>query len=91
MNTCGSWRYIEVLWSETIGLCKKLNIISSIITCNPEPQANGEVQLFSANWFFQPIPFNKLVPITDSFDYQLSDAVMVHSYLKFWTYIIVLP
>ncbi len=30
--------YIEVLWSETISLCKKLNII---MTCNPEPQTNG--------------------------------------------------
>ncbi len=32
---------IEVLWSETIGLCKKLSIIYSIMTCNPEPEANG--------------------------------------------------
>ncbi len=32
---------IEGLWSETIGLCKKLNIIYNIIPCNPEPQANG--------------------------------------------------
>ncbi len=28
--------YKEVLWSETISLCKKLNII----TCNQEHQAN---------------------------------------------------
>ncbi len=41
MNPSGSWWYIVVLWSETIGLCKKLNIIYNIITCNPEPQANG--------------------------------------------------
>ncbi len=27
MNTHGSWRYIDVLWNETIGLCKKGNII----------------------------------------------------------------
>ncbi len=33
---------IEVLWSETIGLCKKLNIIYNVITCNPESQATGE-------------------------------------------------
>ncbi len=26
MNTRGSWPYIEVWWSKTIGLCKKLNI-----------------------------------------------------------------
>ncbi len=41
LNTPGFWWYIEFLWSETIGLCKKLNIIYNIITCNPEPQANG--------------------------------------------------
>ncbi len=44
--THGSWRYIEVFWSETIGLCKKLNIICNIITCNPEPQANRVLILF---------------------------------------------
>ncbi len=33
----GSWWYIEVLWSETTGLCKNLNII----TCNAEPQTNS--------------------------------------------------
>ncbi len=32
---------ILVLWSEIISLCKKLNIIYSIITCNPEPRADG--------------------------------------------------
>jgi len=31
MNTHGSWWYNEVLWSEMIGLCKKLNIIYNII------------------------------------------------------------
>ncbi len=41
MNPCGTWQYIEVWWSETIGLCKKLNIIYNIINCNPEPQANS--------------------------------------------------
>ncbi len=41
MNPRDSWWYIEVLWSETISLCKKLNIIYYIITCNPEPQTNG--------------------------------------------------
>ncbi len=40
MNPRGSWLLTEVLWSET-ELCKKLNIIYNIITCNPEPQANG--------------------------------------------------
>ncbi len=30
----GSWRYIEVLRSEMISLCKKLTIAYSIITCN---------------------------------------------------------
>ncbi len=29
-------RYTEILWSETIGLCKKLNIIYNIITPNPD-------------------------------------------------------
>ncbi len=41
INIHGSCRYIEILWSETIDLFKKLNIIYNIITCNPEPQANG--------------------------------------------------
>ncbi len=27
IKSCGSWRYIEVLKHETIGLCKKLNSI----------------------------------------------------------------
>jgi len=40
INIYGSWRYIEILWSEAIGLCMKLNIIYNIITCNPEPEAN---------------------------------------------------
>ncbi len=31
INTRGSWRYIEVSWSETISLCKKPNIIYNII------------------------------------------------------------
>ncbi len=35
-----------------IGLCKKRNIIYNIITCNPEPQANKEVWLFSSNWVY---------------------------------------
>ncbi len=26
VNNCGSWWYIEVLWSETISLCKKPNV-----------------------------------------------------------------
>ncbi len=39
-NTCGSWWYIKVLWSKTIGLCKKLNIIYNIVTCSSEPQVN---------------------------------------------------
>ncbi len=47
MNTRGSWWYIEVLWREMISLCKKLNIIYNIITCNPEPQADGEIWFFS--------------------------------------------
>ncbi len=41
INTCGSWRYIQVLWSKTIGLCKKLNIIYNTNICNTEPQTNG--------------------------------------------------
>ncbi len=41
INTSGSWWYIEVLWSKIIILCKKLKMIYNIITCNPEPQANG--------------------------------------------------
>ncbi len=57
MNTSGSWWYIEVLWSETINLCRKLNIIYNIITCNPEPQANGlewclvHKWIILLNWF----------------------------------------
>ncbi len=54
-----SW-YIEVLWSKTISLCKKLNIIYNTITCNPEPQTGkydyfhwtgtfGQIVLI--NWF----------------------------------------
>lgn len=39
MNLRGSWQYIEVLLSETTGLCKKLNIIYDNITCNPQPQS----------------------------------------------------
>ncbi len=35
VNNHGSWRYIEVLWSKSIGPCKKLNIIHNIIACNP--------------------------------------------------------
>ncbi len=53
MNPCGSWWYIEVFWRETIGLWKKLNIIYNIITCNPEPQTNGEIRFFPTNWFIQ--------------------------------------
>ncbi len=58
MNPRGSWLYIEVLWSETIGLCKKLNIIYNIITCNPEPQANSpewcpvHERIILLKWFF---------------------------------------
>ncbi len=58
MNTHGSWRYIKVLWSETISLCKKLDIIYSIITCNPEHQTNGEIWFSSTNLFFQTVQFN---------------------------------
>ncbi len=46
INTCDSWRYKEVLWSESIDLCKKLNIIYDIITCNPEPQTKEESDSF---------------------------------------------
>ncbi len=42
INIRGSWWYIEILWSETIGLCMKLNIIYNIIICNPEPEANED-------------------------------------------------
>ncbi len=63
INTRDSWRYIEVLWSETIGLCKKLNIIYNIITCNPEPQKNGpkwcpvHEQIILLNCFFDVVVF----------------------------------
>ncbi len=66
IGTYGSWWYIEVLWSEMIGLCKKLNIIYNIITWNPEPQANWEMGFFSANWIFWRVCFNELVQKTDS-------------------------
>ncbi len=62
---------IEVLWSETIGLCKKLNIIYNIITCNTETQATGESDMFftpqtGSFWFFQTLVcFNEVVPKTD--------------------------
>ncbi len=56
-----SWRHIKVLWSETIGLCKKLNVIYSIITCNPKPQANGpEWCLVQTNHSFEPVLFSEL-------------------------------
>ncbi len=58
MNTRGSWQYIEVLWSETIGLCKKLNIIYNIITCNPEPRATRK-----SNYFLLMGSFGQLVLI----------------------------
>ncbi len=58
INTRGFWWYIEVLWSETIGLSKKLNIIYNI-TCNP-----GESWFFLANWFFRTVCFNELVQFT---------------------------
>ncbi len=45
INTHGSWQYIEVLWSKTIGLCKKLNIIHNIIACNPEPHTAQTFQI----------------------------------------------
>ncbi len=48
INTRGSWWY-EVLWSEMISLCKKLNIYN-IITCNPEPEANGPFGNFAQGW-----------------------------------------
>ncbi len=57
LNTHGSWLYFEVLWSETIGLCKKLNIIYYIITCNPEPQENGLdwCPVLQTNHSFEPV------------------------------------
>ncbi len=33
IKPCGSWRYIDVLRHETIGLCEKLNSISIISDC----------------------------------------------------------
>ncbi len=47
-------RYIEVLWSKTISLCKKLNIIYNTIACNPENyfQWTGSFgQIVLINWF----------------------------------------
>ncbi len=48
---------IEVLWSETIGLCKIMSIIYRIITCDPEPQANGpgheQIKSFELNQFIK--------------------------------------
>ncbi len=49
INTCDSWWYIEVLWSWTIGLCKKLNIIYYIITCNPELQ--NQIRHYSGSFW----------------------------------------
>ncbi len=53
INTCGSWRYIEVLWSETIRLWKKLHIIYNIITCNTELEANGPEQCPVHKWIIR--------------------------------------
>ncbi len=52
INTHGSWRYTEVLWRNMIGLCKKLNIIFNIITCNPELQSDGSERIIILNQFF---------------------------------------
>ncbi len=53
---------IEILWSKTIGLCKKLNIIYNIITCNPEPQANGaECDAQFTNQSFEPNSFEPVL------------------------------
>ncbi len=46
INTHGFWWYIEVLLSEIIDLHRKLKIMYNIITCNSEPEANGEVSFF---------------------------------------------
>ncbi len=67
INTLFSCQYIEALWSEKISLCKILNIICNIITCNSEPQANREIWLFSSNWFFRTVCINELVQFTSSF------------------------
>ncbi len=66
MNPCGSWWYIKVLWSKTITLCKKLNIIYNIITCNPELQAIIFHELVLSDSLFQ---------ITDSPVYVMTSLI----------------
>jgi len=62
-NTRSSWRYIDILWSKTTSLCKKLNIIYNIITCN---QQTGKSDSFP-NWFFWIVYFFELVQFTSVF------------------------
>ncbi len=49
MNTHGFWRYIEVLRSEMISLCKKVNIIYKIII--QRQTVRGDVQFTNESFF----------------------------------------
>ncbi len=53
INTRRSWRYMEVLWSEMISLCKKLNTIYNFFTCNPD----------ETNHSFKPVRFSELLEL----------------------------
>ncbi len=63
INTHSFWWYTEILWSETIGLCKKLNIIYNIIT--PNPTLLPPNLLLSSSLIQTPIIFCELV-LSDS-------------------------
>ncbi len=53
INTIGSWRYIEVLWSELIGLCKKLNIITLLPVIQSLRQTvHSDVQFMNESFFW---------------------------------------
>ncbi len=54
INPCASWRHTEVFWSKTISLCKKLNFIYNIITCNQSlrPTLQSDVRFVNESFFW---------------------------------------
>ncbi len=81
INTCGSWRYMLVWWSEMISLCKILNIIYNII---PVIQSLGHTvwsyeRSILLNWFFL---VNKLNQFTTS-NWNSTDLQVTQSNLTF--------
>ncbi len=63
MNTHSFWWYTEILWSETIGLCKKLNIIYNIITPNPTLFSPNLLLLIFSDDFLWTGSFRQFVSI----------------------------